>query len=123
VGYAESGKTTSPELIVLCSEIISMLRRFMAGISFDEDALAMNAIQQVGTDRDYLSTQHTLDHFRGLWRPKYFNRLGGEIWAEKGSLRTGEIIRQKTLDIIRSHRPEPLPDPVTAEIEYVLKQV
>ena len=82
----------------------------------------MDAIRQVGPDRDYLSTQHTFDHFRGLWRPKYFNRLGGEIWAEKGGQRTGDIVRQRTLDIIHNHQPEPLPDNVRSEIEYILKE-
>jgi hypothetical protein len=33
----------------------------------------------------------------------------------------GQILRQKTLDIIHNHRPEALPDAVLAEIEYILK--
>jgi len=121
IGYAESGKTTSPELIVLCDEIISMLRHFMAGISFDDASLAMDVIQEVGPDRDFLSTRHTLQHFRGLWRPRLFSRLGGEEWAMKGSRRLGGLLQEKTIDIIDNHRPEPLPDAIVAEIEYILE--
>lgn len=120
IGYAESGKTTSPELIVLCDEIISMLRRYMAGITFDENAMGMDVIQEVGSDGDFLSTRHTLDNFRDMWRPGLFSRLGGETWAAKGGKRLGVHLRDKTMDIIQNHKPEPLDDSAVAEIEAIL---
>jgi trimethylamine--corrinoid protein Co-methyltransferase len=108
-------------MIVLCDEIISMLRHFVAGISFDDESMAMDVIHQVGPDGDYLSTKHTLQHFRHMWRPALFSRLGGEAWARAGSKRLGEILREKTLSIIEEHQPEPLDDNVRAEVEYILK--
>ncbi len=121
IGYAESGKTTSPALIVLCDEIISMLRHFMAGVSFDKDAMAMDIIQKVGPDSDFLSTKHTFRNFRSMWRPKLFSRLGGEEWAAQGRKPLSHHLREKTMDIINHHQPEPLPDPVLSEITYILK--
>jgi trimethylamine--corrinoid protein Co-methyltransferase len=121
VGYLESGKTTSPEMIVLCDEIISMLRHFVAGISFDDESMAMDVIHQVGPDGDFLSTKHTLQHFRHMWRPALFSRLGGEAWARAGSKRLGENLREKTVAILDEHQPEPLPDEVREEIDYILK--
>jgi trimethylamine--corrinoid protein Co-methyltransferase len=121
IGYLESGKTTSPEMIVLCDEIIDMLRKFMRGVKFDQDTLAMDVIHSVGPDGDYLSSEHTLSHFRDLWRPKIFNRLGGEAWTMKGGKRTGEILREKTVSIIEEYQPKPLPDGVKEEIDYILR--
>jgi trimethylamine--corrinoid protein Co-methyltransferase len=122
IGYAESGKTSSPELMVLCDEIISMLRRFMAGISFDENVMAMDVIKAVGPDGDYLSTRHTLRNFRALWRPGLFSRLGGEAWAAAGSRRLGARLREKTIEIIENHQPEPLDDAVAAQIDAILNE-
>jgi trimethylamine--corrinoid protein Co-methyltransferase len=121
IGYLESGLTTSPEMIVLCDEIISMLRRFMEGISFDEESMAMEAIDEVGPDGDFLGTNHTLRNFRRLWRPALFSRLGGEEWALQGGKRLSERVRERTVSIIESHRPEPLPANVRQEIDYILK--
>jgi trimethylamine--corrinoid protein Co-methyltransferase len=121
IGYAESGKTTSSELIVLCDEIISMLRHFMAGFSLDEDGIALDIIHEVGPDGNFLATNHTVRHCRDMWRPKLFSRLGGEAWANKGGKWLGEILREKTISIIEEHQPEPLDDNVRAEVEYVLK--
>lgn len=122
IGYAESGKTTSPELIVLCDEIISMLRRFMAGISFSGNEMAMDVIRSIGPDGDFLSTKHTFQNFRGMWRPKLFSRLGGEAWEAAGRRPLGVHLRKKTIDIIENHKPEPLADTITAEIEMILKE-
>ncbi len=121
IGYLESGKTSSPELVVLCDEIISMLRRFMRGISLDETSMAMEVIHQVGPNNDYLSTDHTLEHFRRLWRPALFSRLGGEEWELAGGKPLGEHLRERTVAIMEQHRPEPLPDNVSAEIDYILR--
>ncbi len=121
IGYLESGKTTSPEMIVLCDEIISMLRYFVAGISLDESAMAMEVIHQVGPDGDFLASEHTYQHFRGLWQPALFSRLGGEAWAKAGSKRLGQQLQEKTVAIIDNHLPQPLADGVHEEIEYILK--
>ncbi len=119
IGYAESGKTTSPELIVLCDEIISMMRAYMDGIPFDEESMAMEVIQQVGPDGDFLGSEHTFRNFRAIWQPGLFSRLGGEEWAAAGSHPLGDHLRDKTLGIIENHQPEPLADDVVAEIERI----
>ena len=121
VGYMEGGRTTSPELVVLCDEIISMLRRFMAGLSLDGESMALDVIDQVGPDGNYLTEQHTLDHFRQLWRPALFSRMNGAGWAEAGSRPLGTVLREKTVAIMESHRPIPLPDKVYAEVERILQ--
>ena len=121
IGYLESGKTTSPEMIVLCDEIISMLRRFMAGVSLDEESMAMQVIHTVGPDGNFLETDHTFRHFRQLWMPALFGRLGGEAWAKAGGRRMGAHLRDRTLAIMDGHKPEPLPAETEQKIEDILR--
>jgi trimethylamine--corrinoid protein Co-methyltransferase len=121
IGYLESGLTTSPEMIVLCDEIISMLRRLMKGISFDAESMALDVIDQVGPGGDFLSTRHTLQNFRQLWRPALFNRLKGSEWELRGGKRVSAHLREKTLAIIDNHTPEPLPPDVQAQVAYILR--
>jgi trimethylamine--corrinoid protein Co-methyltransferase len=121
IGYLESGRTTSPEMIVLCDEIISMLKKFMDGFSFDENSLAMEVIHQVGPDGNFLASNHTVKNFRNLWRPSFFSRLGGEAWSRSGAKRSSESIREKTLDLIENHQPEALTDREKNEIENILR--
>jgi trimethylamine--corrinoid protein Co-methyltransferase len=63
---------------------------------------------------------HTLQHFRQLWQPTLFDRRRAEDWAAAGAQRLGQRLRDKTIAIIDSHEPEPLPDGVREEISYIL---
>jgi trimethylamine--corrinoid protein Co-methyltransferase len=121
VGYMEAGLTTSPELIVLSAEIISMLRRFMQGVPIDAESLALEVIHQVGPGGSFLTHRHTLRHFRELWQPTLMSHQRFSNWLEDGGLRLGDRLRATTVGILEAHSPEPLPDSVRDEIDLILK--
>jgi len=120
VGYLEAGLTTSPEMIVFTAEVIAMMRRFVEGFSLDAEALALDVIHQVGPGGDFLTTQHTLRHFRELWESTLWDRQRADAWAAAGSRRLGDRLRDKTISLMESHHPEPLPDTVKEEVAYIL---
>jgi len=121
VGYLEAGLTTSPEMIVFTAEVISMMRRFVEGFSLDAEALALEVIHQVGPGGNFLAAKHTLRHFRKLWQPALWDRQRVDDWLAAGGKRLGDRLREKTISLMESHRPEPLPDSVRQEITYILK--
>ena len=121
VGYLEAGLTTSPEMIVFTAEMITMLRRFMSGVSLDAGALALDVIHAVGPGGEFLSTDHTMAHFREFWEPTLFNRKRVDDWMEAGGKRLGDRLRERTLAIMDEHEPEPLPDQARDEIERILE--
>jgi trimethylamine--corrinoid protein Co-methyltransferase len=122
VGYLEAGLTTSPEMIVLSAELISMMREFVGGVALDAESLALEVIHQVGPGGDFLTHKHTLKRFRDLWQPTLFSRQRMDDWVARGRQRLGQRLKEKTLDIIEAHQPEPLPDGVREEIAYILKR-
>ena len=118
VGYLEAGLTTSPEMLTFTAEMIAMMRRFVGGMSLDAESLAMEVIHQVGPGGDFLSTDHTMQHFRSFWEPTLFNRKRVEDWMEAGGTRLGQRLRERTVALLDEHEPEPLPDAVREEIAY-----
>jgi len=121
VGYLEAGLTTSPEMIVFTAEVIAMMRRFVGGFSLDAESLALDVIHQVGPGGDFLTARHTLRHFRELWQPMLWDRQRSDAWSAAGSKRLGDRLRDKTISLMESHHPEPLPDAVREEMAYILK--
>ena len=121
IGYLEAGMMSSPEMMLLCAENISMMRRFMGGISFDAESLALEAIEKVGPGGDFLGSDHASSHYREFWQPELFDRRRYADWASDGSNRMRNRLRDKVIAIVDGHRPEPLADDVRAEIDYVLK--
>ncbi len=122
VGYLEAGLANSPELMVLANELIAMNRVFAQGVPFDDESLAIDVIDEVGPGGQFLSHDHTMRHWRELWTPALFDRQRLEPWMEKGSKTMRTRIREATLAILDSHRVEPLPAGVDAEIDYILAQ-
>ncbi len=121
VGYLEAGLTTSPEMIVLTAEYIDMHRRFMAGVEVSDDTLALDVIHEVGPGGDFIATEHTLSHFRDDWYPTLFERRRYANWEADGALSLGDRLRQRTIDIMQAHKPNPLADSMRAEIDYIIK--
>ncbi|NQS92446.1 MAG: trimethylamine methyltransferase family protein [Chloroflexi bacterium] len=122
VGYLEGGLTTSPEMVVFSAEMISMMRRFGEGISFNEGDLALDVIHQVGPGGDFLAADHTFEQFRDFWQPQLFSRQRVEEWLQNGSLRLSDTLREKTISLIEEHQPEPLPDSVKEELKQIINE-
>jgi trimethylamine--corrinoid protein Co-methyltransferase len=121
VGYMESGLTTSPELIRLSAEVIAMARKFADGIHLDAESLALEVIHAVGPGGDFLSADHTLAHFREIWRPQLFSRQRKVGWLAAGGKRLGERLKESTIALMADHRPEPLPGSIRDELAYIMK--
>ena len=109
IGYLESGLTCSYEMIVICDEIISFVRRLLGGIEMTPETLALDVIDQVGPGGDYLCAEHTLRHFKECWYPNIIDRSSYQSWTEAGRPTAIENARQAARNAIANHTPEPLP--------------
>jgi trimethylamine--corrinoid protein Co-methyltransferase len=109
VGYVESGMTCSYEMIVMCDEIIGFVRRLMGGIELGPETLALETIDEVGPGGDYLTTEHTLRHYKECWYPQLFDRLSHPAWAEAGSPSIVEKARAAARKAVSGHVADPLP--------------
>ena len=107
--------------MVLTNEIISLSRKFVAGVRLDDEVLALDIIHQVGPGGDFLSHDHTLDHWQDLWVPKLFNRQRLDAWQAQGGKDINARLREVAIGLMDRHRVESLPDSVETEIEAILK--
>ena len=99
VGYMDSGLTGSLEALVVCDEIVGMVKRIIAGFELDEDSLALDIIKSVGPAGHFLEEEHTLRTFRkGIWYPSLFERVRYDRWEAMGGKgvleRAGERVRE-----------------------------
>jgi trimethylamine--corrinoid protein Co-methyltransferase len=119
VGYIESGVTYSPEMLVLCDEIISWIKAFKKGAPVNEETLALNLIDELGFRGDFLTSEHTLRHFREQWNSDIFDRNLYHTWKEKGSLDMKSKVRKKIDRILSEHQCRSLPPSVKQELKAI----
>jgi trimethylamine--corrinoid protein Co-methyltransferase len=109
LGYLESGLTGSLAQLVICDEILSWLEHLVRGVEIDDETLALDLIDEVGPDGQFLQSEHTLKHFRERWYPDLFDRNNYEAWLKKGGKTLGQRAAERVETILASHKPEPLP--------------
>lgn len=120
VGLMDHATMISPELIVLVDEMIEMIKVSMSGIEVNDETLALDLIDQIGPGGNYLAEEHTLKHFRKFWVPTLLERTKIAPHSEmKQLIRCEDLLNQKTLKIMQSHRPDPLSQDVLREMKKV----
>ncbi|MBS3812517.1 trimethylamine methyltransferase family protein [Candidatus Bipolaricaulota bacterium] len=105
VGYLESGKVSSMEMVVIGDEIAGQIRDINEGIRVEEDQLALEAVERVGPGGNYLTDPHTMENFRELRMPDLIDRQTYESWSEDGEKSLTERARDKAQDILEKYEP------------------
>jgi trimethylamine--corrinoid protein Co-methyltransferase len=108
LGYLESGKCGSLQMLAVCDELAGWIRYFQRGIEVNEETLALATIEELGPDGDFLSSEHTVQHFRAGWMPALFDRKHYEGWAAAGKKTLGARARERVEQVLAAHKPAPL---------------
>ena len=106
----------SPELLVFVDEIIDMVKILMGGLEINDETLPLDLIDQVGPGGDYVSQSHTLKHFRKFWVPTIFDR---SLAKGKDSKNCEELLNEKTIKILETHKPKPLSEYLIRELKKI----
>jgi trimethylamine--corrinoid protein Co-methyltransferase len=100
-GNLESTLAMSPEALVTDNEMAGYFLRYQKGIPVDEENMALADIKECGRSGDFLSSPHTLKHFRQvLSRTQVAVRARRGDWEANGSLTFDQSAVQKVRDIL-----------------------
>ncbi len=111
LGTLASGLYGAAEMVVICDEMVHMIKRILAGISITDETLALEVIKEVGHGGNYLTTDHTARLFREeLFFPVLFRRQSIDKWRENESKAIVDVAHQRVLDILAKAGPVPLPE-------------
>jgi trimethylamine--corrinoid protein Co-methyltransferase len=123
VGYIEYGSTASFENLVMCDDIIGVVRKMAKGIYVDKETLAVDVIDEVGPGGDFSTHAHTK-----LWSKKAFSadalmdRQSYESWSKSGSKTLFQRANEKVKDILEHYEPVPLPKDVQGKIKAIVER-
>jgi trimethylamine--corrinoid protein Co-methyltransferase len=119
-GLLHGSRILSFEMLMMDSEIWSILCAMARGIVVNDETLALDAIRAVGPGGNFLSQKHTKKHARELWVPTLFDRRTYNEWEQK---RDGarDWAREKAQWILKNHQPTPLDPQLYAELARVIR--
>jgi len=120
LGYLESGLCGSLAQLVICDEIVDWIKHALTEVDISEETLALDLIDQVGPDGQFLESEHTLQHFRERWYPRLFERENYERWQSRGSKTLVQRAAERVEEILANHKPPLLPKDVAARLRAVV---
>jgi len=121
-GLLHGSRILSYEMLLMDSEIWSILQALYQGITVNEETLALDAIREVGPGGSFLAHKHTRRHMRERWQPTLMDRRPYNTWEAK---RDGgrEWAREKAQQILREYHPEPLEAGLRKELQKMIQRM
>ncbi len=123
IGYLDSGLNGSLEMLVLCNEIIGMVKHLGKGITVNPDTLASDVIDEVKPGGNFLTHGHTHQHYKKeFYFPKLLDRHNIEAWTAKGKKTILDHVNEQLNYILENHESAPLPDGVEDKMKEIIKK-
>jgi len=120
------------ELLLLLDDMITSARRLLDGIDVTPDTLATDVIENVCSKIEkgrrvghFLDQRHTLAWYEKEQRPRkdfVFEKHSREKWMELGGKTFLQRANERVKEILRTHKPEPLPKEIEAKIAEIRKK-
>jgi trimethylamine---corrinoid protein Co-methyltransferase len=119
VGFMDAGMQGSLQLMAICNDILGFLRAATAGVPVDDETLALDVIDELGSSGNYLDHEHTLRHYKEPYYSQLADKNPYSVWLKRGGTSMEERAVKMVDEILANHQPESLDDDIQAEIKKV----
>ena len=114
-GWLEGGLRCSYEKTILDIDLLQMVAEFLTPLDLSEEALAIDAIRDVGPGGHFFGTQHTQDRYKtAFYSPIISDWRNFESWTEAGSPTAVERANRIWKERLATYE-EPYMDPAIRE--------
>lgn len=123
IGSTEAFNTWSPVQAVIDDEIASNALRFAEGIEVNDETLSVDLIHRVGPMGNYLKQKETMVRFRKEHsKARLTDRNTRTGWEAAGSKDTKRRAKERMVELLNSHTPEPLETEVRKSIDSLIRE-
>ncbi len=122
-GSLEGGMAASFEELVMDDEICRAVLKAVQGIEVNDETLAVDVIDKVGSGGHFLAEKHTLNHFKDvLFFSELADRQSYDAWKKTGGKSMVKRARERAEEILKEHWPKPLEKDVQKEISEIISR-
>ncbi|PST19481.1 methyltransferase [Rhizobium sp. JAB6] len=117
-GWSEGGLTASFEKFILDVDMLQMVAEFLKPLDVSADALALDAVRDVGPGGHYFGTAHTLARYEtAFYSPILSDWRNNETWAEAGRPTTYDHANRVYKETLARYERPPLDAAIEEELD------
>lgn len=113
IGLTDTYQLFTPENLILDDDLYHRARHAFLDIPMTEEDLALDVIDAVGPGGHFLAQPHTRRHMRDAVVRAVTQQIGDDGQHYRDAV---DVARERALDLLEHHQPEPLPHDVAAEL-------
>ncbi|MBW2336413.1 MAG: trimethylamine methyltransferase family protein [Deltaproteobacteria bacterium] len=122
LGMIEMGMTIDFGQLVMDNEFAKMIKFVLQGIPVNDEMLATDVIHEIGIGKDFLGHISTLNHMNSQSQPKLIDRRMRQRWQAAGGTDIYQRALEEARHILKTHKPDPLPDDVLATMRAIVEE-
>ncbi len=109
--------------LAIDDELMAYVKRVVRGFDVNEDTIATEVINKVGSTGSFLAEEHTVKHFRDqIWLPgQTWTRAPWDLWEKQGRNSMGERALDRVKSILATHKTEPMDEALVREIDNIVE--
>jgi len=119
-GQLEVATTISPVQLSIDNEVLGMVKRMTAKITFDDDTLAWTDLLNTVPGSQFITSDHTLQHCRDGLMPINFIRMTRDEWNQKSQNDLVARASEFSKNILSQAEPLVLPAQLKKEMDTIV---
>lgn len=121
-GFLETAMSGSLEVLYFANDVVGYLDRIIGGLEISAETLALDVIDQVGPEGNFLGEEHTLEHYQENWRPGTLARPNWASFVAGGSKDYRDRANEKINEILSQRVKKPLPEGTLARLDEIMEE-
>jgi len=122
-GWLEGGLRCSYEKTILDIDLLQMVAEYLTPLDLSEDALAVDAIRDVGPGGHFFGTPHTQSRYRNaFYAPVLSDWRNFETWTEAGSPTAIERANRVWKERLASYEEPPIDPAIREELDAFVEK-
>jgi trimethylamine--corrinoid protein Co-methyltransferase len=121
-GFMDAGLQGSLQLIAITNDLIGFIRAATQPVPINDETLALDLIDDLGPEGDYLSSEHTYRHFRDPYYSELADKRQYDSWQELGATTLESRAAQQVNEILTNHKVEVLPENIQKKLQKIIAE-
>ncbi|SHF10566.1 trimethylamine methyltransferase family protein [Lactonifactor longoviformis] len=119
-GFLETAMSGSLEVLYFANDLVEYLNHIIGGMEISEETLALDVIDEVGPEGNFLSEEHTLEHYQENWKPGTLARQNWASFTENGSKDYKERANEAVKKILSGGVRRPLAQETRKRLDEIM---
>jgi len=120
-GFMDAGMQGSLQLLTFANDLIAFIRAATKPVDVNQETLALDLIEELGPEGNYLASDHTFQHYREPYYSSLADKRQYDDWMEQGGTTLEERAADQVDDLLAAYQQISLSEEVQKGLGEIVR--